>query len=69
VRILNLAQEWGWIARAPKISKFEEPRKRVRWEPALVIAALIDAMTLQWLRDVSLVAVATEMREDALLSL
>lgn len=68
-RILSLADEWGWITKAPKFSKFEEPSKRVRWEPQPVIARLIGAMTLQWMRDVSLVAVATGMREDELLSL
>jgi integrase len=68
-RIFNLADEWGWIAKAPKFSKFEEPGKRVRWEPQPVIAKLIGSLTLEWMRDVSLVAVATGMREDELLSL
>ncbi|OZI62154.1 tyrosine-type recombinase/integrase [Bordetella genomosp. 11] len=68
-RTLHLAAEWGWLTKAPKLSKFEEPDKRVRWEPPAVIARLIGAMTLEWMRDVSLVAVATGMREDELLSL
>lgn len=45
-RILNLASQWGWIDRVPKLSRFEEPDKRVRWEPPAVIAKLISAMTL-----------------------
>ncbi len=68
-RIFSLAVEWGWLTKAPKISKFEEPDKRVRWETQPVIAALIDALTLEWMRDLSLVAVATGMRADELLSL
>jgi integrase len=68
-RILLLAVEWGWLSKAPKFSKFAEPDKRVRWEPHPVIGAVIDAVTLEWLRDVMLVAVATGMREDELLSL
>lgn len=68
-RILNLAAEWGWIASAPKLGRFQEPQVRVRWEPKPVINALICAMQLPWMRDVSIVAVSTGMREDELLSL
>ncbi|MCQ9615905.1 site-specific integrase [Paenalcaligenes niemegkensis] len=68
-RILNLSVEWGWLTHAPKIGRFKEPKQRVRWEPQPVIAALITAMRLPWMRDVSLVAVATGMREDELLGL
>lgn len=68
-RIMHLAAEWGWLSKAPKLSKFQEPDKRVRFEPRPVIKALIDALTLEWMRDVALVAVATGMREDELLSL
>ena len=68
-RIMHLAGDWGWISKVPKLSKFKEPDKRVRWEARPVIQQLIDAMTIEWMRDVSLVAVATGMREDELLSL
>lgn len=68
-RILSLCAEWGWMHKVPKLSKFEEPDKRVRWEPQPVIAKLIEAMTLEWLRDASLVALMTGMREDELMSL
>lgn len=68
-RILNLSVEWGWIASAPKLGRFREPKQRVRWEPQPVISALISAMQLPWMQDVAVVAVATGMRKDELLSL
>lgn len=68
-RILHLAAEWGWIPRAPKLSKFEEPDKRVRWEAPATVVAMIEAMSLEWMRDISIMAVATGMREDELRSL
>lgn len=68
-RILNLAHAWGWIDRVPKLSRFDEPDKRVRWEPPSVIAKVLEALTLEWMRDICLVAVATGMREDELRSL
>lgn len=68
-RILNLAADADWIIKTPKLSKLEEPSVRVRWEPQPVIAQLIRAMTLTWMQDVSLFAVATGMRETEILSL
>jgi integrase len=68
-RILTLATEWGWISRPPKLSKFQEPDKRVRFESRPVIKALIDAISIEWMRDIALVAVTTGMRADELLSL
>ncbi|NHC62908.1 tyrosine-type recombinase/integrase [Paenalcaligenes suwonensis] len=68
-RILNLANQWGWIAKTPHMERYDEPSKRVRWERQNVISALINALHLPWMRDVCLVAVATGMREDELLSL
>jgi YD repeat-containing protein len=41
----------------------------VRWEPQEVIAALIGAMSLQWMRDAALVAVSTGLRESELFGL
>jgi integrase len=68
-RILNVASTAGWLDKVPKFERFEEPSKRVRWEPQEVIHKLISALSLEWMRDVCLVAVATGMREDELLSL
>ena len=53
----------------PKLSRFEEPDKRVRWAPPAVIPKLTHSITLDWMRDICLVAVATGMREDELHSM
>ena len=68
-RILTIASEADWIVNVPKLSKLEEPDVRIRWEPQEVIAALIRAMSLPWMRDVALFAVSTGMRETEILSL
>lgn len=68
-RLLSLAAEWGWIVKAPKLSKFEEPDVRVRWEPHSVIVSLIESLAMDWLRDVALFAVCTGMRATEILSL
>ncbi len=58
-----------WLVKAPKLIKLDEPAVRIRWEPQETITKLISAMTLAWMRDVSLFAVATGMRESEILSL
>lgn len=68
-RVLSLCVEWGWLNRAPKLRKFVEPDVRVRWEPPAVIVRLIQAMSTDWMREVSLFAVATGMRATEVLSL
>lgn len=68
-RILSLCVEWGWIVRAPKLSKFEEPDVRVRWEQRSVIIELIKAISTEWMREVALFAVSTGMRANEVLSL
>lgn len=68
-RILNLAVEWGWIPKAPKVSRFDEPEVRIRWEPKPVIISLLRAISMEWLREVALFAVSTGMRADEILSL
>jgi integrase len=68
-RMLSLCVEWEWIDRAPKLPKYHEPKVRVRWEPQEVIAALIRAMNLSWMRDAALVAVSTGLRESELFGL
>ncbi|SEA66115.1 tyrosine-type recombinase/integrase [Paraburkholderia sartisoli] len=68
-RMLNLCAEWEWIDRVPKLPHYHEPDVRVRWEPPEVIAALIQALRLDWMRDAAIVAVATGMREGELLGL
>lgn len=68
-RMLNLCEGWEWIDRVPKMPRYYEPDVRVRWEPPQVIAALIKALRLEWMRDAAIVAVATGMRESELFGL
>jgi len=68
-RTLKLCEGWDWIDKYPKFAEFVEPDNRVRWELKDVMGRLISAMTLEWMGDVSLVAVATDTREDGLFSL
>lgn len=68
-RILSLCSEWGWIRKAPKLTIHEEPETRVRWEPRPVIVRLIKAMTVRWMQELSLFAVATGMRQSEITSL
>lgn len=59
----------GWLDKAPKLIQYAEPRVRIRWEPPQVIARIIQGITLPWLRDAAVVAVATGMRESELFGL
>lgn len=68
-RMLNLCVEWEWIDRVPKLARFEEPDVRIRWETPEVIATMINALRLPWMRDAAIVAVATGMRESELFGL
>lgn len=68
-RMLYLCAEWGWLHKVPKLPKYQEPDIRVRWEPPAVITRLVGALTLEWMRDAAIVAVATGMREDEILSM
>jgi integrase len=68
-RMLRLCADWNWIYKVPKLPKYQEPKVRVRWEPPEVIAALIQAMSLSWMRDAALVAVSTGLRESELFGL
>jgi len=67
-RMLNIAVELDWLDKCPKLPRYEEPDIRVRWEPPHRIIALIEAMSLPWMQDAAIVAVASGMREDELFS-
>lgn len=67
--MLYLSMEWGWLDKVPKLPRYQEPDIRVRWEPPAVITRLVGALTLEWMRDAAIVAVATGMREDEILSM
>jgi integrase len=51
------------------LPKYHEPKVWVRWEPQETIAALVQAMSLSWMRDAALVAVSTGLRESELFGL
>ncbi|MFC3336936.1 site-specific integrase [Paracandidimonas soli] len=68
-RLLNLCVEWEWLDRAPKLPRFDEPVARIRWEPPHRIMAMVDAITVPWMRDAVIVAVMTGMRETEQFSL
>jgi integrase len=68
-RMLNLCFAWDWLDRVPKLPKYQEPKVRVRWESQETISALIQAMSLTWMRDAALVAVSTGLRESELFGL
>lgn len=67
--MLNSCAAAGWLDKPPKLTQFTEPRVRVRWEPPHVIARIIQGITLPWLKDAAVVAVATGMRESELFGL
>ncbi|CAM3940673.1 hypothetical protein [Bordetella bronchialis] len=52
----------------PKLTTYEEPETRVRWEPKQVIVRLI-RMTVRWMQELSLFAVATGMRQSEITTL
>ena len=68
-RMLNLCVGWGWLDSVPRLPIYREPDVRVRWEPPEVIAALIRAIPVQWMKDAVLVAVSTGLRESELFAL
>ena len=57
------------LDKPPKLTQYAEPRVRIRWEPPQVIARVIEGISLPWLRDAAVVAVATGMRESELFGL
>src|SRR5690606_27406238 len=57
------------LDKPPKLPQSAEPGVRIRWEPPQVLAAVIQGITLPWLRDAAVVAVATGMRESELFGL
>jgi len=67
--MLNLAEQWKWLARAPKLVDFQEPKKRIRWISQEEAAALIASVSQDWLRDVVAFALATGARMSEILGL
>lgn len=67
--MLNECVDLKWLDHVPKIKRSKEPKCRVRWEPQEAIRCLINSLHLPWMRDTAIVAVATGMREEELLTL
>lgn len=67
--MLNECVDLKWLDHVPKIKRRAEPKCRVRWEPQEAIKHLINGLRLPWMRDAVIVAVATGMREEELLTL
>jgi integrase len=65
---LNLAEEWEWIVRAPKIRIERVHNKIERWLTAEEEKRLLE-VSPSWLRDIIIFALNTGMREDEILSL
>lgn len=68
-RMMNLCVDWRWIDYPPKLRRQSEPRVRVRWITPLQARNVIDALTMQWMKDISIFALATGMRAGEILSL
>jgi len=67
--MLNMAEEWKWLDRAPKLKDLPEPKVRIRWITQAEASTLLDAITQDWLRDVVAFALATGARMSEVLGL
>ncbi|MBM5643591.1 tyrosine-type recombinase/integrase [Burkholderia pseudomallei] len=67
--MLNECMDLKWIDHVPKLTKYYEPKRRVRWEPSEIIVRFLQELRLAWMRDAAIVAVATGMREAELFGL
>lgn len=68
-RIISLADSAGWIGKKPKVSPLKEPSVRVRWLTHGQATAMLNALTLQWVRDACRFALATGCRSNEVFSL
>lgn len=65
----DAADMWEWIGRAPKLKDSQEGATRIRWITQAEAQRLLNAITLQWLRDVTLFGFATGLRQANILEL
>ncbi|MGG1947061.1 site-specific integrase [Trinickia sp. NRRL B-1857] len=63
------ADEWGWIASAPKLPNLAVDNKRIRWITREEAQRLLQAIHSPWMRDVTTLAFATGLRQSNLLDL
>ncbi|MFD1806159.1 tyrosine-type recombinase/integrase [Pasteurella oralis] len=69
MRVLSLAREAGWIDSLPFVPKNKEPKVRVRWITKEEAARLIENLSVEWMKEVCLFALATGARMTEILSL
>jgi integrase len=68
-RMFSMAVELGWISTAPKIMRKSEPKIRVRFLTKDQAQQLVDSVTTDWMRNLTLFALQTGMRAGEMLSL
>ncbi len=67
--ILNkAADEWLWLEKAPKVSLYREPKRRIRWLTHHEANRLIDALP-QYMADMVVFSLATGLRQSNVLRL
>jgi len=59
--MLNIADEWGWVAKVPKIKLYKVAKKEPRWLTPEEVSALCAHMP-QWLQDMVVIGSQTGMR-------
>ncbi len=69
MRALSIAQQSGWIDNIPYIPRNKEPKVRVRWISQVKAQGLINALQLDWMKDVCAFALATGARASEILTL
>ncbi|MDH2925607.1 site-specific integrase [Lonepinella koalarum] len=69
LRALSLAHKAGWIDSVPYVPKNPEPKLRVRWLSKEQALQLINALSLQWMKEVCSFALMTGARMTEILSL
>lgn len=69
--ILNLcAKEWEWLDKAPKITLYKEPKKRIRWLRPDEAQRLVDALSnLPYMQHMVIFSFATGLRRKNVLNL
>lgn len=62
------SQEWMWLEKAPKITLYREPKRRVRWIIPEQVATLLAELP-QHQRDITVFALATGLRQGNVINL
>lgn len=68
-RIFSVAKEIEWVATAPRLSTFGEPKVNIRWLTKEDAQVMLSKMNLEWMHHVCRFALATGARANEILSL